>query len=208
VKAARFEDSAGKSMQTADGQFDAEFLSLYGLEILNKSGQTTFQIDSNGNVSLRGSIRMGAGSVIEWNNLGGDPYALADEANGAAATAKNNLAKLVAGTYSGGTFISGTEIKSPKITAGQFYGAEYWNALETAYMKVGGSGSWADFGLFRAADSTPIFRVYDETGYGGGLISLQKSGATFLSTSGASTRPYGDWDFSFANVSNVPAVFG
>ena len=144
VQASDFKDKSGKSMMT-DYKFNSEFLSLYGLEIKNKdTEETTLLIDTDGSITLKGGITLGQGSKIEWANidetgstayskannaygraddaynLADDAYDYADDANSAASSAKELAKNIANGKYSGGTFIDGTSIYSPKIYSNEF----------------------------------------------------------------------------------------
>lgn len=220
VQASDFKDKSGNSMMK-NYKFTSEYLSLYGLEILNKSDEQTLFIDSDGNISMKGSITLGTGSKIEWANIdetGSAAYSKADSAynyadsayskastaSSKASTASNNVAKLANGTYTSGTFISGTEIASPRISAAVLLGSKYYNQTEKAYIEIGvGSGSnYADFSVFRNNSTTPVFQIYDE----GTSISFKKSGTEFMYTSGSTTYPENTWDFKYATIQNLKVV--
>lgn len=63
VQASDFLDANGNSMLTG-GKWKSEWLELKGLTIKNAKGETTFQVDSNGNVSIAtGSITISGGSI-------------------------------------------------------------------------------------------------------------------------------------------------
>lgn len=86
VQAEDFLDANGKSMM--DGlKFDADYLDLYGITITNAStGAITFKVSSTGEVTINGSVTMGAGSSINWaqvsnQNITSNPaYSLASSA--------------------------------------------------------------------------------------------------------------------------------
>lgn len=143
VQASDFKDSKGNPMMSGY-KFNPEYLSLYGLEIKNKSDATTFLIDTDGNVTLKGNITLGAGSKIEWANIdetgssaytkatsaynyaddaydyANDAYDYADSAYSRATSAQNIAKQIAAGTYANGTFINKKEIYSPTIYANEF----------------------------------------------------------------------------------------
>lgn len=143
VSGASFKDKSGNSMMNSNYEFTAGYLNLNGLNV----GNGNFTVDSSGNVSVRGSITMAAGSSINWDSVeetnpsSSSAYQRADSAYGLAETADNNAkyakgradsayddaadakADIVAlsnGRYTGGTFISGTSIFSPR-----FYATSY-----------------------------------------------------------------------------------
>lgn len=68
VQASRYLDSNGNDMFSND-KFGADWLNLKGLTIKNNSNVTTFEVDSNGNVTVSGNITMGSGSSINWNTV-------------------------------------------------------------------------------------------------------------------------------------------
>lgn len=222
VQASDFKDKSGKSMMSSKYQFNPEYLSLYGLEIKNKSDETTLTIDSDGNVTIKGGITLGTGSKIVWANIdetdssaykkandaydyADDAYDYAGSAYSKANTASSAVAKLANGTYTSGTFISGTEIASPRISGGQFFGVEYWNQGETVKMILGnGDGNLGDWELIRKEGSLSVFRIMDDIS----STVLQRGRTTFMWTSGAYTYPSGTWNFSNATVTGLTARFG
>jgi len=144
VQASDFKDSSGKSMLTGN-KFDADYLSLYGIEIKNKStNKVTFAVDENGAVTINGGVTLGAGSKIEWANIdesgssayskaqqaindaddaywyADDAYDYADSAYSRANSARTLAQNIANGVYSGGTFIDGKKIYSPEIYANEF----------------------------------------------------------------------------------------
>ena len=62
VSGASFRDSSGNSMMNNSYEFTADYLNLNGINV----GNGNFVVDSSGNVSIRGSITMAAGSSINW----------------------------------------------------------------------------------------------------------------------------------------------
>ena len=63
IAGASFEDMYGDSMMNGDYQFTASYLNLNGLNV----GNGNFVVDASGNVSIKGSITMAAGSYIDWS---------------------------------------------------------------------------------------------------------------------------------------------
>ena len=144
VQASDFKDSSGNSMMSGS-KFDSEYLSLYGIEIKNKStNAVTFAVDENGAVTINGSVTLGTGSKIEWANIdesgssaysaaqqaisdaddaywyADDAYDYANSAYSRANSARTLAQNIANGTYSGGTFIDGTKIYSPEIYSEEF----------------------------------------------------------------------------------------
>lgn len=62
VSGASFRDNSGNSMMNNSYEFTADYLNLNGINV----GNGNFVVDSSGNVSIRGSITMAAGSSINW----------------------------------------------------------------------------------------------------------------------------------------------
>jgi len=159
------------------GTINANRISLYGITVKQKitqngqtaDGGTTFSIDESGNVTINGTVHMGAGSTISWDNVIGsgdnDPVMLAQNANttanaanqlagnanitaniasGSASSAVDMAQSIARGEYkeneSGkNTFISERKIFSPQIYANEF------NAISTA---SDGGGSFNLYGTF------------------------------------------------------------
>lgn len=62
VTGATFRDASGNSMMNGAYEFMADYLNLNGINV----GNGNFVVDASGNVSMRGSITMAAGSSINW----------------------------------------------------------------------------------------------------------------------------------------------
>lgn len=129
------------SMLTNEGvsggtqKFKSDYLSLKGLTITDNNNQTTFSVDSDGNVSVSGNITMGPGSTVSWSQVTGTSGvtmnsdfgdssttagAVAHDADLALTTAGNAIStaeSIAMGTYhtSAPTFIDGNSIYSPEI---------------------------------------------------------------------------------------------
>ena len=200
----------------------------------------TGNITATGNVNLsNGNLTLGAGS-ISWNNLASDAQgevqdaqddaasalSTANSASSTASTANSNIRKLANGTYSGGTFISNKTIESPEITGGVIGGGEFTNLDKAAYLIIGpkeesDSGTvktYGDLYLYGRNPSTQrkweTFRVKDNIGgasiflYGAEILAGWNSGTSDNPI--PNVTPNGNWDFQFANVTNLnaTAVFG
>lgn len=152
VQASDFLDRNGNSMMNGD-KFSSKYLDLYGITITNtRTGETTFGVNSYGEITINGKITMGAGSTINWatvtnENLYDNPaYSLANsantKANGAQSTAADALDTADAAysraneayrkansislpSYIKSTYIDQTTIRSPVIEGGEFYGGEF-----------------------------------------------------------------------------------
>ncbi len=186
VQASDFLDASGRSMMTKTtdsgttgsvDRFKADYLDLHGIKITKKNTSTvTFEVDSNGAVTINGDITMGSGSTINWanvtnSNLQSNPaYSLASSANTAAANAKKtaddaatdaadaiakaNGIKVPTLPY----YITNTEITSVRITSPTIIGASiYWG-------EGGVNGSltrgWGNDGTH----STDVVQLYSPAG--------------------------------------------
>lgn len=89
VSGASFKDRYGNSMMNSSYQFTADYLNINGLNV----GNGNFVVDKYGNVSVKGSITMAAGSSINWGNVTesnvwqNSAYSYADTAYGRADSA-------------------------------------------------------------------------------------------------------------------------
>lgn len=125
--------------------------------------------------------------------------------------AGTNIVKLSNGTYLGGTFINGKKIQAPEIYGGKIEGIDiigsYFrgSGANSAYIKIGlGNGSnLGDLALHRGVSDNAVFQIYDDLT----VVILKALGINFLESSGSTTRPKGNWDFSGANVTGVPLRF-
>ena len=122
----------GKPVLTSDNKVSAKYLELKGITITDNDGKVTFQVDSNGNVTVQGNIIMGSGSSISWSNITGVPttvtnaYDRANTAYNKASSALNtadNVSNKVSGwTYGSSTYIDGAMIKTGTVIASQLLG--------------------------------------------------------------------------------------
>lgn len=145
VQAEDFLDRYGNSMMNGT-KFASDYLDLYGITITNRStGEISFAVSSTGRVTINGEVTMGAGSTINWANVGNtnlsynpaysmanDAYNLADDAMWEAETAYDRADRaykladsIEMPSYIRSTYIGPTEIRSPVIQGGQFYGEEF-----------------------------------------------------------------------------------
>lgn len=96
------------SMQNSDDRFKADYLDLKGITITDNNNNTTFAVDSSGNVTVMANISMGSGSTISWNNVsqvGGTATLNGDFSNpntvaGAVASNANNARNDASGALS------------------------------------------------------------------------------------------------------------
>lgn len=222
VQASDFKDSSGQSMMSGY-KFTSEYLSLYGLEIKNKdTDETTLLIDTDGNITLKGSITLGIGSKIEWSNIdetgssaytkatnaynyADDAYSWADAAYDYADEAYDyaddayDIAEAIAnGEYSGGTFINGTKIYSPEIYSNEF------KVVPTS----SGSGS-GSFNLYAYYGSSLLHCF--ELGYYAGTapyVVFDSPCSAYAEWNFPVTYFSGNISFSNATVTGLTARFG
>lgn len=131
----------GKPVLTSDNKVSAKYLELKGITITDNDGKVTFQVDSNGNVTVQGNIIMGSGSSISWSSITGVPttvtnaYNLADSAHDRAdiaydkasdaQTAADNASNTVSGwKYGNTTYIDGSQIMTGTVKASKLLGGE------------------------------------------------------------------------------------
>lgn len=176
VAGATFQDMLGNAMMNNDYEFKADYLNLKGINV----GNGNFVVDQNGNVSVSGSISMGAGSSINWaavseTNLSSsysyqkatnaynladsaldtanDAYDIGSSANTAARELRSDVKAIVNGEYTGGSFINGSMIYSPTLVGAEIY----WGQGGTYGSLTRGYGS---DGVYR----TDIVELYSNQG--------------------------------------------
>lgn len=122
VYGATYKDNNGNTMMNNNQQFKSNYLCLNGINV----GNGQFVVDGSGNVSISGSITMGAGSSINWaqvqnKNLAYNPaYSLADSAYDLADSAYDLAVDNQVPNYIKSTYIDAVTIKSPTIEANEF----------------------------------------------------------------------------------------
>lgn len=124
----------GKPVLTSDNKVSAKYLELKGITIIDNSGKVTFQVDSNGNVTVQGNIVMGSGSSISWSSITEVPdtvtnaYDRADtayhQASSALNTAKSVSSQVSGWTYGSSTKIDGAMIQTGTVMASKLLGGE------------------------------------------------------------------------------------
>lgn len=123
VQGATFKTAGGSDMMNSKYQFLPDYLTLLGMEIVSETtGDTTFKVDNNGNVTVKGNITLGSGSSIQWEYIDETD----SEAYNEAKSAKTNIYKLANGTYTGGTFIDGTTMAAPTMRGGYIVGGKFF----------------------------------------------------------------------------------
>lgn len=68
IKASHYLDGSGNEM-FVNNKFQPDYLNLKGITIKDNNNNTTFAVDSNGDVTVMGNITMGTGSTISWNDV-------------------------------------------------------------------------------------------------------------------------------------------
>lgn len=135
VYAATYKDKKGNLMMNDDYEFIADYLNLNGINV----GNGNFVVDTNGNVTVKGKIKMGAGSSINWANVSesnlsnSSAYSLADDAYDLADSAYDLADANRNPDYITSTYIDGAKILSSKIYAGEFYATGQGRSSEPAY---------------------------------------------------------------------------
>jgi hypothetical protein len=124
----------GKPVLTSDNKVSAKYLELKGITIIDNSGKVTFQVDSNGNVTVQGNIVMGSGSSISWSSITEVPdtvtnaYDIANtaynQASRALNTAKSVSSQVSGWTYGSSTYIDGAMIQTGTVMASKLLGGE------------------------------------------------------------------------------------
>lgn len=206
VQASAYQDLSGRNMMTPNYKFQADYLELKGLRIKNNTSQTTFEVDSNGNVFMSGNINM-KGGTISWSNINEsdsaswkkatDAYSEALDAQSSAMTAEKLAKDIADGKYNGTTFIGAKTIYSPTILSDEFIikprtGTDlaggysiYGNFDNQLYhmMKISYDGANTPVVIFDSPDKAMAYWEFYKTNF------------------------YGEVDFSQANVKGVTAVF-
>lgn len=111
--------NGSNNLATNNSKIGSDFLELKGLKITNNQGQTTFEVNSNGNVSINGNITFTNNGAISWNSLGTDVQDTINKAQDTANNALDSIPELP--NYIKSTYIDKTTIQSPTIFGGNFY---------------------------------------------------------------------------------------
>ena len=213
VSGGEYLDKNGNSMMNDDYQFTAGYLNINGLNV----GNGNFVVSPDGDVSMQGSITMAPGSHINWANVdetnltqnsaygyADDAYSVANDALGVANDAYDLADSIQLPDYIHNTYISSTEIRSPTIIAGEFYGNEF-----NIYPQADGNGAFRIYGNYNSR----LFNFF-EISYEGGTSTVDFPSVYIDSPSGAtvywsvtSTDFTGNVDFSQANVTGLYLEF-
>lgn len=201
VKAAKFLDLSGNDMMS-DYKFKSDYLELYGLTVYRKNtGEITFAVSQNGDVTINGNVTMGAGSSIDWATVGNynqeysPGYQMARDASAEARAAAESAreAWLAADSnrlpsYIQNTYIDGARIESPTIVGGTFIGGSF---------NVISDGSSGSFSLF-AGDRGGRYEMFRISHHNRGYPEIY-----IESPAGATIYFDGSVDFSRAVVNGL-----
>lgn len=114
------------------------------------------------------------------------------------------IVSLSADKITAGIISASIEILSPLIRGGTYQGL----ASNSAYLKVGGSSNLGDFSLYRGEATIPLFQIFDAIpGIDMSVLNASNQLKTFLTATGDTTYPRGNWDFSNANTTGIVARF-
>ena len=185
VRASDFQYYTGSgyvSMLTTEGgvdKFKSDYLSLKGIEVRNSSEEVTFQVDSNGNVTVNGDITLGPGTRIAWGQVTNKPNDLAytGDITDAIDDFEDTLAAVAfTGSYGSltntptiptlpsyikETYIDSTSIYSPTIYADAFVAQpQTTSANGGSFILRNGAGTNV-FGLTYAGQLNGNFIIFD-----------------------------------------------
>ena len=161
-------------------QISGSFIDGRGI-VVSDGTNTTFEVDSLGNVTIGGNLTMTGGS-ISWGNVNSDPTSTT--AYSRATTARNDLLDLVMGDRIGGTFITENYIYSPIIS-----GAEIWGGL---YMDEQGQGG---FDIVSSGVGYTDYEFYSDTYSSGSKFSFRDT------TTGTILYSFNDEKLGFSSSS-------
>ncbi len=113
----------------------------------------------------------------------------------------------------GQTVINGANIKTGKIDAIDIYGSKFYGPYDPdstygpGYIKVSGSGNFADLQLYRGGGTHPVFKIMDYPYYRDWLCGNGSLTPTsFLQTGAGTASPQGSWNFSNATVTGLDSL--
>lgn len=190
-----------------NGKIDGDYLNVKQIDIRDNSDNIVLRANSNG-------ITLQSGA-ISWGSISNKPNDLVSQGDLADVATSGRYSDLsgkptipTLPSYIQSTYISQTEIRSPTIQAGNFYGASYYNSEGTAHLEVGStSGGYGDLALYNDSGSI-IFGVGDAATE----VEFYSRGHLWLiyNVANSTTYPRGKWDFGSADVSGLSstATFG
>lgn len=196
-----------------DGQFAELSLTLDGLTVTDSTGKTVI----NGSMIQTSNLYVNAANIsgtltanqinltgaITWGDL---DASVQNDINDALSTAEDAY-QLASGlelpSYIHSTYIGPTEIESPTIIAGEFYGNEF-----NVYPQNGNQGSFNLYGDTSASSGYHMLEIaYNWTGYGA-FVDFTSPADAEVNWDFSRTRYYGYIDFSGANVTGLDGASG
>lgn len=108
------------------------------------------------NLVVGSNVTMGANAVITWGNL---PLDVADTGVVDGVQADVDRVYDALGSVSS-TYISGTEIRSPEIKAGAFYGSKFYDLDGGNFISMDSPNGFGDFTIYRNSTS-PVLTLTD-----------------------------------------------
>lgn len=196
-----------------DGEFAELSLTLDGLTVTDSTGKTVI----NGSMIQTSNLYVNAANIsgtltanqinltgaITWGDL---DSSVQNDINDALSTAEDAY-QLASGlelpSYIHSTYIGPTEIESPTIIAGEFYGNEF-----NVYPQNGNQGSFNLYGDTSASSGYHMLKIaYNWTGYGA-FIDFTSPADAEVNWDFSRTRYYGYIDFSGANVTGLDGASG
>lgn len=109
------------SRNSLDSTASGLYVGTDGISAYKSGTGITFKVDSDGNVTINGSITMGSGSSISWSVLQDAGAVNSRYVNSAIDDAIDDLDIPVLPSYIKSTYIDSTTIQSPTIYAGRYY---------------------------------------------------------------------------------------
>lgn len=195
LSGAAFKDKSGNSMMNGSYEFTADYLNLNGINV----GNGNFVVDSSGNVSIRGSITMAAGSSINW--------ALVNEQNtnqSAAYSMANTAYNLADSAYSRADSAY-SMADSAYDNADYAYNLAWENRLTDLNVFNVLTGGGSRFGIFSDSTSSRLYinASYIRTGaIDAGIVTLENEDGGFCCARGSDgvSTTYGAKVFGSAGI--------
>lgn len=205
VQASRYLDSNGNDM-FSNNKFGADWLNLKGLTITNSNNQTTFSIDSNGNVSVNGNIKLGPGTSISWGQVDGRPdmddYALLSGLSGGTTHIDANC------IYSGHIAAERLSLYRMTVYKNQNPNGEITMQINNDGTIVFGSGTTISWGAVTGTEGVTLDSDFSDSTTAAGAVADQASGAyTYASDAYTyASDAYNDASAALSNVNNAAKI--
>ena len=200
VQASRYLDANGIDMfNSTANKFNASYLNLKGISVTDANNLSTFSVDANGNVSLKGNITMTGGS-ISWGAVAHDPAI--NTAQSTADAANTNINSLVNGNLKvpAATFINGTSIMSPVIIGGSITSNTTINVGTDATIGKNLYMKWSDnsTGKINLGDKAEIQMEKSNSSYNTPVLSVNTASSSFIEIS-TGEKVLGSYNSKFVN---------